>query len=612
MKYMKKLWLCVGILMLTLLMLLGCDIAPKEDEAPDEEIGESESSSTESEGEASQENLTSAEIVKAGVYQYRIVVSRSATADVKAAAERLAQKLEKRTGVATEVINDEQCSADEALILVGNTRLQASKTALETIAPNAYTIEFVGKHLVVTGHEDTTTQIAVNAFLETVLSKATVTSSDAGKNLSLKLAQAVRGEHSLNLDRLDDFDAGEYLGTYPCANGVVQKYYTNADSKGMDAYIRKMNASGYLTKEENQIGKNRYATCVGEHGMVHLTYLDYNQSFSVILDPLEEHIYKESEPEYTKLGVNNFAVMSRDYSVQADVLDGNGQSYVMTLEDGRYVIIDGGYADCGDDDALYNYMKANNRRSDGKIVIAAWIFTHSHGDHIGAFQSFSKTYASRVTVDYFVFNTGTDEMYREGQHSEYLEKSFEGVRAQYFPTAQTLKPHAGQILKFCNVEFEVLYTQENYAPNVMPWENDSSLVVRIHMDGKTFLIMGDCEATATSVLCQMYGNALMSDVVQVNHHGYSGGTNELYDLCDPTYALWTTSQAAFDLRVSGEDYIKAHNYKWISAGSIISNRYVFLKVGLKNCLVADGKIEILTVQNRAFEITYQDADFQKK
>ena len=110
----------------------------------------------------------------------------------------------------------------------------------------------------------------------------------------------------------------------------------------------------------------------------------------------------------------------------------------------------------------------------------------------------------------------------------------------------------------------------------------------------------------------MYGDLLQSDVVQVNHHGYSGGTNELYDLCDPSYALWTTSQAAFDLRVSGEDNIKKNNYKWISAGSIISNRYVFLKVGVENCFVADGKIEVLTVKNGKFEISYKDVDFKRQ
>lgn len=639
MKQMRKIFLCGVAVLLSLLMLAACSgeligdlqdlyddsesesqsesqsesnsdsIDDEESESSDEE----ESSSSETEDTTVQQDPPPSELLKGGVYRYRIAVSRSASNDVQAAADKLASKLKRKTGVAIEIVNDVQCDQNESLILIGSTRLQASKNALKKIAANAYTIEFVGNQLVVAGHDDITTQMAVDAFIERVLTKAKMTSNSSGKkNLYLTLDEAVRGEYNLPLEQIADYGAGTYVDTYPCANGVTQKYYINADPSGMDDYIRRLNAGGYFSKEINQIGENRYATCVGKYGMVHLTYLAYNQSLGIIIDPLENHVYKGSEPQYTRLGDNNFAVMSRDYSSQADITDGNGQSYVMTLEDGRYVIIDGGYPECGDDDALYNYMKANNRRADGKIVIAAWIFTHSHGDHYGAFKTFTDNYASMVTVDYFVFNTGTTEMYRQGQHETYLETRFEGIRAQYYSTAKTIKPHTGQILTFANVAFEVLYTQENYAPNLMPWENDSSLVLRIHMDGKSFLIMGDCESNSTGVLCQMYGNLLASDVVQVNHHGYSGGTNELYDLCDPSYALWTTSQPAFDLRVSGKQNIQDNGYKWVSSEAIISNRYIFLKVGVENCFVADGQIEVLTVRNGEFDVTYQTPDFQDR
>jgi hypothetical protein len=73
-------------------------------------------------------------------------------------------------------------------------------------------------------------------------------------------------------------------------------------------------------------------------------------------------------------------------------------------------------------------------------------------------------------------------------------------------------------------------------------------------------------------------------MMQVNHHGYSGATIELYDAVLPAYTLWTTSQNAFDKRVTGEKHEFIGN-------AVKSNEYIFKKLGREGCIVADGEIK---------------------
>ena len=56
----------------------------------------------------------------------------------------------------------------------------------------------------------------------------------------------------------------------------------------------------------------------------------------------------------------------------------------------------------------------------------------------------------------------------------------------------------------------------------------------------------------------MYSKAWKSDFVQVTHHGYSGGTDELYDLISPEYAMWPTARYFFNLVKEGK-WEKGHS-----------------------------------------------------
>ena len=88
--------------------------------------------------------------------------------------------------------------------------------------------------------------------------------------------------------------------------------------------------------------------------------------------------------------------------------------------------------------------------------------------------------------------------------------------------------------------------------------------------------------------------------MQVNHHGYSGGTVELYELISPAWSLWTTNQISFDLRVVGE------KYKFIG-NAVESNKYLFDTLGRAHCIVADGPCKLLKFPLKSEnDITYYE------
>lgn len=536
------------------------------------------------------------QLAQSGAFDYHLVVGANASSSVQAAAKRLQTKLQTMSGVAVTLSTDATYDKQATNIVVGATSYPESNSTRFALQINQYGVCLKDAKIVLTGHHDKTIEMAVEKFIEFLDTQTTASNGNVIGYFPLNGAYS----YSEWLGNIPDFARGTYQGVYESGENNLQILYRNVQESYLDEYVGAVCSYGYEVKEDNVIGENRSITLVGEQGLVHVGYFKYNNSVSIITDPLTQTVYKDSEPAYTKVTENTLAVSTLLYT-HREVTDGNGMSYVITLEDGRYIIIDGGYADqkTGESqaDVLFEFLEDNYKKNERKIEIAAWIFSHSHGDHYGAFQSFSTKYANFVNIEYFIYNATSTDMYPS--FDSFLAKTLPTYIPTYYPNAKIIKPHIGQILKFCNVEFEVLYAQEHFAPGKMSQQNDSSLMLRMHVNGQTVLFTGDAEVTASGHLCKMYGNYLKSDILQINHHGYSGGTVDLYDLVDPTYTMWPTSQEAFDLRTTGE------KYQWIG-NAVVSNKHVYDKVGRANCFVADGPVEIIhfPLNDKLLDIEY--------
>lgn len=92
---------------------------------------------------------------------------------------------------------------------------------------------------------------------------------------------------------------------------------------------------------------------------------------------------------------------------------------------------------------------------------------------------------------------------------------------------------------------EVLATHEDLYPSDFRNFNDSSTVIRVIVNGKSVLFLGDTGDELSDFLVNAYGEKLKSDVVQVAHHGFNGAKKEVYALINAETALWPTPDYCF-------------------------------------------------------------------
>ena len=381
-------------------------------------------------------------------------------------------------------------------------------------------------------------------------------------------------------------------------HGCRLKYRVGVSRAEYDSFVDSLKSSGdYKIFSENAVGENSYTTLTSSNGMLHLYYTAATESVRIISDDLSVACLPIIEvSDFDRITDTSLCVMSMDFS-HRDITDGHGMSYVIILPDGRFLIFDGGYEQ--DSERLYRFLCDNNRRPDKKIVIAGWIITHSHTDHYKCFVQFAQDHAGDVELQYFIANHPIRaEFHRGAGYDPFLEATaYETLSA--FDGAKIIRPHTGQVIRFCDVELEVVYTHEDHYPRVLPYLNDSSTIIRLKAGGQSLLFMADCDKNTCDILCDTLGDALKSDFIQVNHHGYSGGTIELYQKVAPTYSLWTTSDIAFRFRTCGV------KYQWIG-NAVESNKYLYNTLGRENCFIADGPVEIirLPLTDKEKDITF--------
>ena len=133
-------------------------------------------------------------------------------------------------------------------------------------------------------------------------------------------------------------------------------------------------------------------------------------------------------------------------------------------------------------------------------------------------------------------------------------------------SSDIIKAHPGQKLMLAGAQIEVLYTLDLYDDEELDEYNTSSVVTRITVGGQSFLMTGDMTETSNTNLIEMYGSKLMSDFVQVAHHGYAGGTESFYNTVKADYVLWPASKVGYD-EMKNKD--RNSNFKSLSSNRLI-------------------------------------------
>lgn len=556
----KKLFLLTLALCLCLSLLIGC--------GPDKQ-GDNTTTSADPDTTTSQPVVdapTTVELVKDGVAQYKIIrdddLASSSTEVV--VARTIIDRVKQYTG-ATMTLGTDWVKRDAELdsstyeILVGSTNYKESREVYSTLGYGEVAVKVVGNKIVIAAYTDSGLSYAVSCF-NRALAKGV---SEDGKSLTVDIASIEMKEvNDAQLNIIPHYDDGQFVAYYDAGNDCYEMIFNNTSVQGYQAYLEKLPAAGYTKYTDHQMGDNLFATYNSDKYTLTVGYYDYETAVRVLFEPKADPVGLKEENVYTKVTTPQITMLGLEYKNSQGEATSNGLCMLIRLSDGRFIVVDGGFNRGETATNLLNTMKEQSKeyaKSISDIKVAAWIITHSHGDHNGTlngqYNTFRGIKVERILVNYMseterlkAINSveyGGNWSSGEGSGSPntYVAAKALGTKVQ--------KVHVGQVFYLADVQLEVLYTLESYAPKTCNALNTSSLIMKLTFDnGTTYLSTGDATGPAFNICNKMYGDYMQCDIVQVAHHGYTTWSNEsataqAYRLINATTVLWPQGLTAY-------------------------------------------------------------------
>ena len=376
-------------------------------------------------------------------------------------------------------------------------------------------------------------------------------------------------------------DNMNYEGAYTAANNGIYLVYENTSLDAFESYSEKLKAAGFTQYFNRKASTNYFAGFYKGDDAAWVYYIDDRKELRIVFE--EYQPLPNIETEGTKVQdayLTQMGVSYRDEGKISDkTYDGNGMGYIIGLEDGRYIIIDGNQSTNGTQGKerlakeYYDYLKNNNKHPSGKIVIAAWIITHAHVDHYSNFEQFGKTYGSQVECQTIIHNLPTElTLWGAGNVDDYYLENHQKIDA-YFKGATVYTVHTGYAATIGGVFLEFMSTYEDLynnndlvsykcdpsVPNSVDEMNDTNVTFRFTFNkGKNdevkVFFLGDNYFAHGERLASMWdASYLRSTVVQVAHHGWNNGVcngqvNSKAGLSDPFKStLYSEIKASYGL-----------------------------------------------------------------
>ncbi len=528
------------------------------------------------------------------------------------AAEKLAETMSTTLKLALKFfpVGNDATTTDKE-VLIGITGREESKAALAEIDETQYIIAVRGERVVINAWNNMILTQAVEAYND-IIKEATV--KDAAGNITVKLPRDFRlvgdGEHNW----VTDFPKpeGENVQLYNTMdnndNSLQYIYRGEGVTKAAyDAYVAQLKAAGYteLTKAGNAVEGSIFkfftnkakdtALYVAFNAYTHKgDYAEYDDTIikqidKKVIDPygfentlriISSTIDNAFLPDTSLLSATSYAYQTQTNITTMPIYSqAVGHCHIITLEDGSFIVYDGGGRNAGsrEMDTIWNVLNELHYQVWGKeasrdepIRVAAWVLSHAHWDHYTAFREMLKTYGStgKIKMDYMIANIPSNEAYSSTDFSEVggamTPDDIKIMQKYGAGEFKLIKPHTGMKFHIRNVEFETLTTWEDLNPVMCSNTNDTNTVFRLTIssqnssDKTTLIWLGDANRLQSRFMCATYGTYLKSDMSTIAHHGNAGCEIDLYEMIDPETYFWMHHARAV------QDYLNPAEKGWIN------------------------------------------------
>jgi len=492
-------------------------------------------------------------------------------------ASRIVDAFKKNFG-AEIALQDDNLSPEGKEIIIGACPRRKSATAIaKELSYNDYSITIdKDGNVFICGKNYENTSLAVDKFVEIANSQA--------KSKDFKLANVFSRNYSINeMPTVPLYEDSKDFKLISSVENRYALYYNQTTVEKYENYLEKLEKSGYELVARNEISDNIFATYQNSDSIVNCYYTARNFTVRVCVDSKETTKLYNYEPQ-------NVDAITTPMLIQYT----SGCAYLIRLEDGTFIVYDGGMPYEEIRDNLYNSLKQYNVTGQTP-VIRAWMFSHPHEDHLGGFFKFAEKFSGKVDLQQIVFNFPTrthyyatiDDAPTGATILETRIEKFLTYCKKYYPKADIVTGHTGQIMYFGNTKVEILHTHEDDFPGHIEKGNQISMVARFNIAGQKILLTGDLYTTSSDIIVDMFGDHLKSDIVQIPHHGYAGGTVGLYNHVQAEMCMFPTPVS---------EYLKVKDKSYNAAAIKIA----------KQVLVLNGKKDMMVLN-----LPYQSAEGEK-
>ena len=372
---------------------------------------------------------------------------------------------------------------------------------------------------------------------------------------------------------------GEGVEELVYAYDLFKSYYVyehGAGEKDYRDYCAKLESCGFALYSSNSANGNLFSTYFDGENIVNVSYISYKD--------VDKYVVRNVS--YVLISVDSIRNSTLpckaepfEAITEANVSLVGFTALMIRLLDGRFLVIDGGM----DRDRIYNALCAQNVRG-GKPVVAAWMFSHAHGDHMNGFYHTLEDHADDIVIERIIHSFPGESLYMpaknymegapnpEGEGMNRRNDKMHAYITEKMPECKYTVAHAGQIFEYAGVKLEVLMTSENLYKKQMFDSNMSSVVYAFTMPDGRFIALGDAVDGASKMLRKIYGKSLKCDAVALAHHAFNGGDEEMYYDMGAKVAIWSLSlEDLIDRKLIG-NYTNHFDYNSVKYNFIMQKK----------------------------------------
>ncbi len=268
--------------------------------------------------------------------------------------------------------------------------------------------------------------------------------------------------------------------------------------------------------------------------------------YNYLAYPTEESADAIIAAGYTRVAdVGNYDIYRLDTDAVADTdwliteygsTENQMMFYTMQDMDGHVIVVDGGWVQNADTVRKVIAGLGNH--------VDAWILTHPHEDHIGAFCEIYDS-PGKIKIDaIYAVDMASPELCMENAPWDSVEM-YQRFLSMNIPQLEYV--HSGDKLDVGNLKIDILSAYEDKVDELSnDLLNDGSMMFQVHGSSQTMLFCADVGKSMSEYLVETYGETLKSDYIQMGHHGNGGLKAPFYTIVDPKEAFFDAPDWLFN------------------------------------------------------------------